>query len=59
MEENQLTQEQKALTLIVKTLDHCVTKGALNRIDVLNYHAAIQILEKALFAEAPQLTVKE
>lgn len=47
--EQELTEVQKAYMVLAQTLDLCVKRGALERKDVLNYNAALQILEPTIF----------
>ena len=45
----ELTEVQKAYLVLAQTLDKCVTRGALERGDVLNYSKALEILDPVIF----------
>lgn len=51
----ELTEVQKAYLVLAQTLDKCVTRGALERGDVLNYSKALEILDPVIFEKTAKL----
>ena len=44
-----LTEQQKAYLVLAQTLDTCVKRGSLERAEVLNYNAALELLDPVFF----------
>lgn len=54
----ELTEVQKAYLVLAQTLDKCVTRGALERGDVLNYSKALEILDPVIFEKTESVEPK-